>query len=183
MRSSTSPRIALLFLLLLVSLVRQAPLAAQQQAGDRELQLSGSLLAVTGEEGRSEALALVQAKVGFFVTDRVEIGAFPSLSYTRVTLDTPAGELRDSDTRIGFGAFGTYSFLAEDAMTVPYLGGQIYKIDLNDSEAQTWVGANAGMKFYFNRNMAFDAGGNALLGTGDAGGVLILVQFGLSYLF
>ena len=181
MRSSTSPRTALL--LLLVSLAWYAPLAAQQQAGDREVQLSGSVLASAGEEGGSQALAIVQAKVGYFVTDRVQLGAFPTLSYTRVTVETAGGELRASDTRLGFGAFGTYSFLAADAMTVPYVGGQIYKIDLTDSEAQTWVGANAGLKYYFNRNMAFDAGGNALLGTGDAGGILVLFQFGLSYLF
>jgi hypothetical protein len=178
---STSPRP--LLLLLVLTLAWQAPLAAQQQAGDREVQLNGSVLASAGEEGGSQALAIVQAKVGYFVTDRVQLGAFPTLSYTRVTVETAAGQLRASDTRLGFGAFGTYSFLAEDAMTVPYVGGQIYKIDLADSEAQTWVGANAGLKYYFNRNMAFDAGGNALLGTGDAGGILVLFQFGLSYLF
>lgn len=181
MPPSTSPRPILL--LLVLTLAWQAPLAAQQQAGDREVQLSGSVLASAGEEGGSQALAIVQAKVGYFVTDRVQLGAFPTLSYTRVTVETAGGELRASDTRLGFGAFGTYSFLAEDAMTVPYVGGQIYKIDLTDSEAQTWVGANAGLKYYFNRNMAFDAGGNALLGTGDAGGILVLFQFGLSYLF
>ncbi|CAN5675837.1 hypothetical protein BH23GEM11_BH23GEM11_07040 [soil metagenome] len=173
-------RVALMFLLVFAW---GAPASAQQQAGDRELQLTGSVLAVTGQEEDSQALALLQAKVGYFLTDRVEIGAFPSLTYTRVTVRTPAGDVQDSSTRLGFGAFGTYSFLAADAMTVPYLGGQAYRIDITNSEAQTWVGANAGLKYYFNRNMAFDMGGNALLGTGDAGGVLILFQFGLSYLF
>jgi hypothetical protein len=176
-------RIALFLLLSLLALLASgAPASAQQQAGDRELQLTGSFLAVTGQDEASQSLAIVQAKVGYFVTDRVEIGAFPSLTYTRVTVQTPAGELEDSRTRVGFGAFSTYSFLAADAMTVPYVGAQAYRIDITDSEAQTWLGANAGLKYYFNRNMAFDMGGNALLGTGDAGGVLILFQFGLSYL-
>jgi len=177
-RPAPTPVLLLLFVLVLAS-----PSAAQQQAGDRELQLTGSLLASSGEEGGSQALAIVQAKVGYFFTDRVQLGAFPTLSYTRVTVETPAGELRASDTRLGLGGFATYSFLAEDAMTVPYVGAQVYRIDMTNPEAQTWAGANAGLKYYFNRNMAFDVGGNALLGTGDAGGVLLLFQFGLSYLF
>jgi hypothetical protein len=175
--------ISFLVLLPLLFLAWSLPVSAQQQAGDRELQLTGSVLAVTGQDEESQSLAILQAKVGYFLTDRVEIGAFPSLTYTRVTVQSPFGPIEDSRTRVGFGAFSTYSFLAADAMTVPYVGVQGYRIDITDSEAQTWFGANAGLKYYFSRNMAFDMGGNALLGTGDAGGVLILFQFGLSYLF
>lgn len=160
--------------------------AAQQQEGDVELQFAGSLLSTVGREGGSLTSALIKTKGGYFVTDRVELGAFPGLVYTRVT--TEAGwqgietEQTVSDTRFGLGVFATYSFLAEDATTVPYLGAQLYRIDLTDEDEGGWAGLNAGAKFYLNRSTAFDMGGNLLAGVGDSSGMLLLFQLGLNFL-
>lgn len=159
-----------------------APLDAQQAQGDKEVQFSGSLLTTIGQEDVSTTSGIVQAKLGYFVTDRTEIGVFPSVLYSRTRVETRVGTQTLEDTRFGMGAFGTYSFLAEDATTVPYLGAQFYRIDVTDDDETGWVGGSGGFKFYLSRTTAFDVGGNLLLGLGDSGGTLMLFQVGLSFL-
>jgi hypothetical protein len=159
---------------------------AQQQAGDIELQFIASLLGTVGGEGESKTQGTFQAKGGYFLTDRVEVGAFPGLVFTRATVRSPGWpnvpDQTISETRFGLGVFTTYSFLAADATTVPYVGAQFYRIDLSDEDEGGWIGGNAGLKFYFNPRTAFDVGGNALMGIGNSDGVLLHLQMGLSFL-
>lgn len=171
---------AALVLILLAALC--APLEAQQQQGDTELAFSGSILTTVGQENVSTTSGIVQAKVGYFVSDRVELGVFPSLRFTETTVETQIGEEEFSETDLGVGAFGTYSFLAEDAMTVPYVGGQFYRIDVTNEDETGWLGVNGGVKIYVNRNTAFDMGGNYLVGLGQSDGALMLFQVGLNFL-
>lgn len=167
-------------------LVAVAPVTghAQQQQGDMELQFAGSLLSTVGQDGGSLTSGLVKAKGGYFVSDRVEVGAFPSIVFTRVTTEPVfgGGEETVTDTRFGLGVFTTYSFLAEDATTVPYVGAQLYRIDLTDEDETGWAGLNGGVKFYLNRTTAFDMGGNVLAGLGERGGALVLFEVGLTFL-
>ncbi|TVP56433.1 MAG: hypothetical protein EA351_07890 [Gemmatimonadales bacterium] len=179
---TTRIRTALLFLLSLVLVPATSPLQGQQQQGDKELQFSASFLSTVGQEGVSASFAMVQAKGGYFLTDRIEIGAFPSLVYASSRVEVLGQWQSVSDTKLGMGVFTSYSFLADDAMTVPYVGAQFYRMDLTDDDETGWIGANAGVKFYLNRSTAFDVGGNYLVGLGDMGGALILFQVGLSFL-
>jgi hypothetical protein len=160
-----------------------APAGAQQERGDLELQFTGSLLTVVGQENVSVTSGLFQAKVGYFVTDRIELGAFPSLIYNRTQVGEHGARTTTSDTKLGMGVFAVYSFLAGDARTVPYAGGQFYRIDLTNEDERGWVGVNGGAKFYLTRRTAFDLGANYLFGLGEQGGALVLVQVGLSFLF
>ncbi len=160
-----------------------APAQAQQEAGDLELQFTGSVLSTVGQDGGSFTSGVFKTKVGYFVTDHVELGAFPSLLFARVTVEQGDVSQTVSDTRFGMGVFGTYSFLMEDATTVPYLGAQFYRIDLTDDNETGWAGVNGGFKFYISRTTAFDLGGNFLMGLGDRGGALLLMQAGVSFLF
>jgi hypothetical protein len=158
------------------------PLAAQQERGDLELQLSGSILSVQDDD-ETRTIGIVQAKAGYFVTDRVEVGAYPTLTFARTRLPVLGGGWQTvSETRFGLGVFGLYSFLAADARTVPYLGGQFYRIDLTDDGETGWGGLKGGLKFYVTRSTAFDLGGNLMFGLGDTSGTLLLFQFGLSHL-
>jgi hypothetical protein len=166
---------------LVVLLSWQAPLSAQQERGDVELQFSGLVLSTVGQE-LSTTSGIFQAKTGYFFTDRVELGVFPSLLFSQTRVQVAGGRQTVSETKVGFGVFGVYSFLAADATTVPYLGAQFYRIDLTDEDETGWAGVNGGLKFYITRNTAFDVGANYLLGLGDAGGALILFQVGLSFL-
>ncbi len=169
-------------LLVLIAL----PVGAQQEAGDFEIQLGGSFHSVMGQDDVSTTTGILLAKGGYFLTDRVEVGAFPSLTFVRTTFRDASWAGGDeetvSDTKLGLGAFVTYSFLAADARTVPYLGGQFYRIDVTDEDEVGWIGGKGGFKYYLNPRAAFDVGGNLLFGLGDAGGTLLLFQFGLSFL-
>jgi len=160
-----------------------APLQAQQEAGDLELQFTGSVLSTVGQDGGSFTSGVFKTKVGYFVTDHVELGAFPSLLFARVTVERADRPETISETRFGMGVFGTYSFLMEDATTVPYVGAQFYRIDLTDDDETGGAGGNGGFKFYISRTTAFDLGGNFLMGLGERGGALLLMQAGISFLF
>lgn len=161
--------------LLLATLLASAPAAAQQEQGDVELEFTGSLITTAGSEETS-GIGIIQSKLGRFVTDRWELGAFPSL-------EVRFNEQR-TNTRLGLGLFAVYSYLRPDAMTAPYVGASVYKsdastgFDANDS----WGGLNAGVKVYINSNMAFDMGFDYLFALQDQGGQLVIVRAGLSFL-
>lgn len=179
---TTASRLALSLLACAAVTLLPAGLTAQQQQGDIDLQLSGSVLTTVGQEGASVSSALVQARGSYFVTDRLALGAFPSLVHARSETEV-AGVWREvSETKVGLGFFANYSFLSDDAVTVPYLGAQFYRIDVTDENESGWIGANGGLRFYINRSTAFDVGGNYLIGLGDRGGALVLMQFGLGFL-
>jgi hypothetical protein len=158
-----------------------APLEAQQQRGDVELRFTGSILSTLGEDA-TVTHGVFQGKGGYFFTDRVELGAVPTVIFSRTRVQVGGTWQTISDTRFGMGVFGSYSFLAADATTVPYVGAQVYRIDLTDEDETGWAGVNGGIKFYFTRSTAFDVGANYLLNLGDGARALILVQMGLSFL-
>lgn len=164
------------FLPLLLALLIAHPAAAQQEQGDVELEFTGSLITTVGAD-QTSGLGLIQSKIGRFVTDRWQLGAFPSLEvrFNEVT----------TDTRIGAGLFASYSYLRPDAMTVPYAGGSYYKSDLTEGfdENDSWLGVNAGLKFYVNPRVAFDMGGNYLFALQGQSGGLLIMQAGLSFFF
>jgi hypothetical protein len=108
-------------LILLSALVATGPAAAQQEEGDVELELTGTLITSVGADEAS-GMGMMQAKVGRFVTDRWELGAFPSL-------EVRFGE-GTTNTRIGAGLFATYSYLQPDAKTAPYVGPTYYRTHL-----------------------------------------------------
>lgn len=160
---------------LLLAFLLTSPAAAQQEEGDTELEFTGSLITTVGADETS-GIGIIQSKLGQFVTDRWELGAFPSLE-VRFGGGT-------SDTKLGAGLFAVYSFLRADAMTVPYLGASYYKSDLTESfEANdSWMGVNAGLKFYVSPEVAFDVGGNYHIGLQGQEGGLFILQAGLSFL-
>lgn len=172
--------IALLALFVLPAFL-VAPAGAQQEQGDTELQFGGALFGTVGQDNVSVTQGLFHAKVGYQVTDRVQVGGFPSLLVQRIRVGSGQVAQTDTDTKIGMGVFAVYSFLAEDAVTVPYVGGQLYRIDITDDDETGWAGVTGGFKFYLNPRTAFDVGANYLFGLGDSVGALILVQVGLSF--
>ncbi len=159
-----------------------APVQAQQQQGDLEFRFSGSVFSTVGQEGGSFTAGIVQASGSYFVSDRVQVGAFPSLVFSRTEVELPGGEDVTSDTRLGLGLFGKYSFLAEDATTVPYVGAQLYRIDLTNENETGWAGLTGGVKLYLDRTTALDLGANVLAGIGQSDGTLVLFEFGLNFL-
>ncbi len=158
---------------MLVLLFAPGSAATQQQAGDVELQFAGSYFSTVGTD-LSISAGFLQGKGSYFFTDRVELGAFPSLAIT-----SDASGVRDY--ALGLGVFGSYSFLMENAATVPYLGFQWWKQDL-DADVN-WIGLNGGLKFFLSPQVALDVGANYLTDSSDMGQGLVLFQTGLSFLF
>lgn len=160
-------------LLLLFALVASSPTAAQQEEGDTELELTGTVITSVGA-AETSGMGMMQAKVGRFVTDRWELGAFPSL-------EVRFGE-GTTDTRIGAGLFATYSYLQPNARTVPYAGASYYKGDASTGfdARDSWFGLNGGMKVYFNPRMAFDMGIDYLFALQGQEGQLFIFRTGLS---
>lgn len=153
-----------------------SPAAAQQEEGDVELEFTGSLITTVGADETS-GIGIIQSKLGRFVTDRWQLGAFPSLE-----VRFNGGR---TDTRLGAGLFAVYSYLRPDAMTVPYAGASYYKSDLTAGfdEDDSWFGINAGLKFYANPDVALDVGGNYLFALQGQEGGLFIMQAGLSFFF
>lgn len=150
-----------------------SPTFAQQEAGDTELQLSGSTTTTTES---STTTLITNVKVGQYFTRSLQLGVNTSL-----TALFPEGG--DPDFSGRGGAFFNYSFLSEDATTVPYIGGQYSRsLERTIDEDKGNAGVNGGLKFYLNRSTAFDVGGNYLFPLEEAGSGVILFQFGISFI-
>lgn len=149
---------------------------AQQEAGDMEIQIAGTYLTTVGTDFSFNS-GFIQAKLGRYVTDNLELGVAPNISITKV-------QGQDTDVTVGGGAFAVYSFLAGDATTVPYFGAQYFKSDLSESEDNGSAGVTGGLKFFVTEKAAFDFSGNYLfdLNEGSEGGLLLFVA-GISFLF
>ncbi len=172
---------------LLVIAVVATPVLAQQERGDTELQFSASNLLMLGDDPMY--FGNFSAKFGKYITDRIEVGAFPSLSITSFTtlvfdpVTLTFSSDTDTDVTIGTGIFLTYSFLAAGATKVPYAGIQLYDQDLDDSDNPIGIGLNGGLKIFYTRNVAFDFGANYLFSSDDTTSGMILTQIGLSVIF
>jgi len=147
----------------------------QQESGDMEFQLAGTYMTTVGTDF-TISTGFIQAKVGKYFTDNLELGIAPNVSITTVEGET--------ETTVGGGAFFVYSFLSGDAKSVPYFGAQYYKSDLSESDDIGSAGVSGGLKYYVTEKAAFDFGGNYLfdLNEGSEGGILLFTA-GISFLF
>lgn len=152
-----------LFLVLLA-----APAIAQQQAGDSEFQLQGSLTLVTS--GDAESSGGANLIYGRFFTERQEAGLQLSGRFEE-----------DGDLGGLVGPFYRYNFSTGNV--VPYAGtaaGATFG-DAGDSVALALEG---GVRMFLNRNTAFSVGANTVYSVDeqefrDA----IDIVFGFSYLW
>lgn len=157
-----------------------SPTFAQQEAGDTELQLSGSATTQSFElldETIRTTTVNTNVKAGQYFTRELQLGVTASVNAVFQS------NRDDAQYNGRGGAFANYSFLTEDATRVPYLGGQ-YSKNLNTSfeDDSGSAGVNGGVKFYLNRRTAFDVGANYLFPLEDTGNGLWLFQFGISYI-
>ncbi|MFQ5825536.1 MAG: hypothetical protein ACE5JB_15970 [bacterium] len=169
----------ILFVILTIILSSTAAFA-QQEKGDTEIQIAGTYFTTVGSEFTFSS-GFIQAKLGKYITDNLELGIAPNISIT--TVDLGFGE-SDTNVTFGGGAFFVYSFLAGDAKTVPYFGGQYYKSDFSNEDDNGSVGVTGGAKFFVTEKAAFDFSGNYLFDLNeDTEGGLLLFAAGISFLF
>jgi hypothetical protein len=131
--------------LLIVALATALPAAAQQQKGDSELQLQGSLKLATSSD--FEHSGGVNVNYGRFFTDRQEWGVTVSGAF-----------LPDGDVAGFGGPFYRYNFSSGDV--VPFVGGA-----LGASFGEGAIGdgvqlaAEGGVRFFLDRSKAFTVTG------------------------
>jgi hypothetical protein len=155
---------------------------AQQERGDIELQFAGSFSSEVGGDDEASTVGMFQMKGGYYLSDRLEVGGYPSLLVRSTRRESGGRSERETDATVGLGVFVVYSFLSADATTVPYAGAQVYRSDLGDPDSPDWFGVNGGVKVFLNRTTAFDVGGNFMLRFDGGSSQLLLFQVGLSFL-
>src|SRR6186997_1138184 len=106
---------------ILLALMVSLTVYAQQEKGDLAIQFSGNYysqkITVKGETQRS-LFGNIYVKVGKLFTDNLELGVKPNVNFTLVkeydfSQDNPKPKEKVV-TNVGFGIYGTYSFLTSD---------------------------------------------------------------------
>lgn len=180
-----------ILMFLLISLT-----CAQQEAGDTELGLQGMYMTLTGTDDYDFSSGTINAKLGRYFSDHLEVGISPSITIITTTTTTTKYEYfsyppyyrtyqeteTKTNTTFGSGIFAVFSLLT-DAKTVPYLGAQYYKQDFDNEEDNGSMGINAGAKFFFTEKAAFDLSGNYLFSLNEESDIgIIMIAFGVSVL-
>ena len=160
---------ATLYLLLSVLVLVAGPAPAQQQQGDTELQLQGSLSLSTG--GDAEDSGAVAVNWGYFFTDQQEAGVSALGVFTE-----------DGDLGGLGGPF--YRYNLSTGTTVPYVGVAASFLfgDFTQSESDVFASLEGGVRWFLERNMAFNVGATALYDVEESEFFdSVQVLFGFSY--
>lgn len=154
---------AIVFLMIALAAV---PAAAQQQEGDSELQLQGTLSISTGD---AEDNGAVSVNWGRFFTDRQEIGV---TAFTVFTEDVSGYA----------GPFYRYNLAS--GTTVPYVGASAAAGFGDFSSGDALVNLEGGVRWFLARNMAFTLGGVYTYDVDESEFLdAVQVLFGFSYLW
>ena len=135
------------FGLWLVTILLMAPLPviAQQEAGDTELQLQGSLSLGLSDEVQDVGSVFVN--YGRFFTDRQEVGGSVALFI-----------IEDGDVGGFGGPFYRYNFAS--GTTVPYIGAAAGASFGDYSTGDVLLTFEGGVRWFLQRNIAFTLAGS-----------------------
>lgn len=139
---------------------------SQQQKGDKEIQGNITVISVPEVD---MTMGIIQARYGYYFTDRIQAGVFPILS------------ISSESTTFGSGFFGSYSFLTSNAKMVPYVGAQWLSPDFGNFDYSA-IGLQAGMKYFLTERVTIDGNFNYMF-TVSGGYGLIYVNSGIGYIF
>jgi hypothetical protein len=175
---------------------------AQQEKGDKEIQLQGSFLASVGKNGNSTSAAdtsvftgnfkfgLVAANFGYFLTRRQEIGVGGFALITSGSDKDDSGKSVSSTTVIASpNVFYRYNFAGENTKVFPYLSVEVGGSFVSGEDAKLLSPrASVGMKYFFKRNTAFDVNTGYsryfVVGQDRSGSIGTLdVRMGISFIF
>lgn len=147
--------------------------SAQQEQGDLSIQFSGNFTSQTIEyrdfnnDGFKTKLVSgnIYVKIGKFFTPNIEMGVKPNIYFSpKITANTrePGKPKTTLKTTVGFGLYGTYSFLTADAKFMPYGGAEVNYIPVG-SEATVNLGPYVGVKYFVTETINIDANINYLV--------------------
>jgi hypothetical protein len=132
-------------LVLMLSLLITLPALAQQEQGDTELQLQGSLSLGLDDEFKNAGSA--NAIYGRFFTERQEIGGALRVNFNS-----------DGDLSGAAGPFYRYNFLT-GGKTVPYVGAAVAATFGEYQGGDIQLDLEGGARWFLARNMAFTLSG------------------------
>jgi hypothetical protein len=127
------------------SLVVPALAQAQSKKGDSEVLLFGFVFMNPKDAGNT-ASGNFTFNYGAFFTDHAEVGGGPSISVS-------SGATGGVDATMGVNFFYRQHFGA--ARTQPYVGGEVFVQDVQDSDT-TYLDAIFGVKNYLSEHSALD---------------------------
>ncbi len=148
---------------------------AQVEQGDFNISAAFTFNSTVGSGNDSGNWTLFNS-AGYYITDNIEAG---------VTLLLFGTTGDNSTTTPGYGLFGSYSFLTNNANLVPFAGLQFFVLNIEGFDAFTSVGINGGAKYFINENLfinnRLDYG--FLISPSTAEGGQITLSIGLGFIF
>ncbi len=155
-----------LFCSTLAILILSASAAGQVEKGDREIQISGTLVSI-----EDVSVLMLNGIYGYYYTEKLELGGGPTITRTSF--------FGYDDTNVSLTLFGRYNLTARDKM-VPYLSGQYYQYDLSPDEPLgffdfSFIQVGGGIKYFVNEYIAYDVSGNLGFSLGGGDTVFLLV--------
>lgn len=144
---------------------------AQQQKGDLSIQFSGNYYSQKIEYLDAKfksSQGNIYVKIGQFFTPNIELGVKPNVRFF-MEPDEDDSKKEHLAANIGFGLYGTYSFLTADGKMIPYAGGEINYIPVG-KESTVNLGPYAGIKYFLRENVNIDVNANYSLNVGSSFG-------------
>ncbi len=146
---------------------------AQQEKGDLAIQFSGNYYSQRIKFGNETERSLngnIYVKIGKFFTPNLELGVKPNIRFYLESefeiVDGKGSEKKKFATDIGFGLYGTYSFLTADGKFMPYAGAELNYVPIQ-KEATINLGPYAGIKYFVTERINIDANLIFLLNLGS----------------
>jgi hypothetical protein len=181
---------------------------SQAQKGDQEILVSGIFFVQSGDYGNSATIS-GNLSYGIFVTDTLQIGAGPTISYSYNDYGDAFSDysdifdyedlgLEEHDLTVDLNLFLRQHFLKEGSRAVYYVGGEVYLRDIfasnksSDSSLslpgssfaeRVYLRPAVGLKYYFLERAAFDVNIGYGFGLKKGVGAMFSGTFGVSFIF
>jgi outer membrane protein W len=159
-------------LITIMAIMASFSVYGQQEKGDLAVQFSGNYYSQRikfGDQTERSLFGNIYVKIGKYFTQNLELGLKPNVSFMldkEFKLNGSEVEVTDKFVaNIGFGLYGTYSFLTADAKFLPYVGAELNYVPIQ-KEATINLGPYAGIKYFVTERVNIDANLSFLLNLG-----------------
>lgn len=163
-------------LIIIVAFIVSFSTQAQQEKGDLAIQFSGNFYSQRVDFGLitdTYYAGNIYIKLGKFFTPNIELGVKPNVGIVpRREYTIVRGALVEDKSigvDVGFGLYGTYSFLTEDAKMMPYAGAEVSYAP-SGKESTINLGPYAGVKYFLTEKVNIDANASYLINLGSTYG-------------
>jgi hypothetical protein len=183
-----------LLLIVLTIVISATFLYPQVEQGDKEITFAASMTSLVGIENFSSTNINLFLSYGYFVSNKLQLGIGPSLTYSRTTstfssFDPELFAIVEEETVTEDTQFSGYVFInfnfSTASKTVPYFAAQWYQFDFDPESGKftdaSYVNIGFGIRNFFSEYAALNTSANYgfALSSATEGGI-ILITTGLS---